>query len=92
MRRAARKDANHNEIADAFRKFGCSVLDLSRVGEGCPDMLLSISNKTALVEVKTKTGRMTAAQKKFLTDWRGRSFVVRDIGQVPSVVKALRGF
>lgn len=39
-RRAARVDANHSEIVDALREVGCWVLDLSAVGNGCPDLLV----------------------------------------------------
>ena len=37
-RYARRVDANHAEIKAAFEKMGCSVVDLSRMGEGCPDI------------------------------------------------------
>ena len=42
MRRAARTDAPHKAIVSALRKVGCQVLDLSRVGRGCPDLLVRV--------------------------------------------------
>jgi len=39
-RRAARKDGNHNEIADGLRALGWYVMDLSRAGMGVPDILV----------------------------------------------------
>jgi hypothetical protein len=40
VRRAAKVDANHGEIVKALRSAGCGVLDLSAVGNGCPDLLV----------------------------------------------------
>ena len=40
MRRAARKDDNHNEIVRAFIGVGAVVIDLSGVGDGVPDILV----------------------------------------------------
>ena len=50
--RAARTDANHKEVVAAFRKFGCSVLQLHMVGAGCPDLCIGLNKKSILVEVK----------------------------------------
>jgi hypothetical protein len=70
MRRAARTDAVHAEIVKALRKVGCQVLDLSRVGEGCPDLLVRRRNgEPALIEVKTPRGRLTPDQQRFIADW-----------------------
>ena len=52
MRRAAKVDGNHAEIASAARQMGCSVLSLAAVGKGCPDLLLARSGRVYLVEVK----------------------------------------
>jgi hypothetical protein len=40
MRRAAKVDANQGAIVKALRDAGCWVLDLSGVGNGCPDLLV----------------------------------------------------
>lgn len=85
MRRAAKKDDNHNEIADALRQCGCSVLDLSGVGGGCPDMLVGRHNENILIEVKRpkakgqQAGKLTEPQEKFLAAWKGQAYVVDSV-------------
>ena len=51
MIRAARKDANHNEIADHFKAHGATVGDLSQVKRLC-DMVVGYRGINELVEVK----------------------------------------
>lgn len=81
MRRAARKDANHNDICDALRALGYTVLDLSRLGDGAPDCLVGNGNKNVLLEIKTKTGKLKPDQVKFFEYWKGPKAVVRDISE-----------
>lgn len=52
MRRAAKIDANHREVADALARCGAWVIDCSAVGQGFPDLLVSHRGKLMLVEVK----------------------------------------
>ena len=74
MRRAARVDANQADIVAALRAIGCSVWVI-----GLPlDLFIGYRGKTALVEVKTMTGkrspkpsRHTQLQKDFMLDWKG---------------------
>jgi len=55
MARARRKDANQSEIEQVFKDAGCSVLDMSRLGDGVPDLLIGTPQGACfLVEVKTK--------------------------------------
>lgn len=88
MRRAARTDANHARIMACFRKLGCRVLDLSRVGQGCSDLLVGLGGVNWLVEVKTPKGKPTAAQERFCQDWPVST--VRDENGVAMVVQMLR--
>jgi len=78
-----RVDANQAEIVAALRKAGCRVLDLHEVGKGCPDLLVLCRGALFLLEVKTKKGRLTSAEVKFITEWReearGPIYVVRDV-------------
>jgi hypothetical protein len=85
-RYARRTDKPHSAIVQALRRLGCSVVDLSRVGGGCPDLLVYRCDPTPgrfyvgaawLVEVKDgKDGRVTAGQSKFLDDWPGPSTII----------------
>lgn len=89
MRRAARVDGNHAEIVDALRRVGCAVLDLSRVGDGCPDLLVRAPGRgdLLLMEVKAAKGKLNARQRDFEAHGWG-VFVVRT---VPEALKLVLG-
>ena len=77
MRRAAKKDANHNAIAQVFIDEGCSVFDASGVGQNFPDLVIAKQGDTVLVEVKGKHGQLTEGQREFADKWQGRAYTVR---------------
>ena len=94
---ARKRDANHNELCDAFRLLGCSVFETDRVGEGFPDIVVGVLGKNALVELKNpkswygKIG-LNHAQGKFAAAWRGdRVRVVSTQDDVVALVAELRG-
>ena len=81
MRRAAKRDANHEPIADVFRQLGCSVFETDRVGEGFPDLVVGPLGASHLVEVKnpaTHYGRqgLNGRQSAFAAAWRGSPITV----------------
>ncbi len=78
MRRAAKVDSNHAEIVAALRSAGATVQSLATIGQGCPDLLVGISGKTALLEVKAPKGRMTPDQHEWHAAWRGGTLAVVD--------------
>jgi hypothetical protein len=96
MRRAAKVDANHAEIVRALRAAGCGVLDLSRVGDGCPDLLVHAPTHPAcqfgiLLEIKDgnkppSARKLTPAQLKFHAAWKGFLFVVENVEQALAAV------
>lgn len=96
MRRAAKVDANHGEIVDALRAAGASVHSLAGVGNGCPDLLVGASGKTALVEIKDgslppSARRLTPDQLKFHSEWRGGTLaVVCDVESALRVLAVMR--
>ena len=73
-----RTDANQSEIVNALRKFGASVFILSRVGKGCPDLIVGWKGHNIFMEVKNgKTRwRLTPHQKKFHAEWQGQVAIV----------------
>src|SRR5574338_1305886 len=90
MRRRARTDGNHTEIRTAFRKLGYSVADTSRVGDGFPDLVISLADITALVEVKDgqkppSARKLTPDEKDFRAKWKGLYFVVESLDDVVRV-------
>lgn len=54
----------------ALRAIGCTVVSLSRVGDGCPDLLVGFRGKTTLIEVKNPYGRDEVNELQ--RDWHGR--------------------
>lgn len=86
MRRAARTDANHAEIREAFREAGCLVLDMHSAGNAAPDLLVQLNGLTMPVEVKTLTGKLSKAQKKCPLMMR----IVRDKAGVEETVRTLK--
>ena len=80
LRRAAKKDARHAEMVADLRKMHFSVIDLSRVGDNCPDMLVGRQGIDVIAEVKTRlTKHKVVSATQYLTDgqralherWRG---------------------
>jgi hypothetical protein len=71
--RGRKTDANQSSIVSALRQVGASVVDLSAVGRGVPDLLVGFRGRTYLLEVKNKLGRnrLTADQDVFLAWWHG---------------------
>jgi len=91
MRRAARTDATHAAVVQAFEAMGCAVLDLSRVGAGCPDLLVARGGRMVLVEVKdgakaASRRQLTPAQVVFHDRWPGPVVIVARDADVADVV------
>jgi hypothetical protein len=68
-----RKDTNHSEIVEACESVGASVLDLSNVGGGAPDISVGFRGKNFFLEIKRNgKQRLRASQTDFATAWRGQ--------------------
>lgn len=71
---AHRRDANTGKIVAEFYACGASVVDLTQVGGGCPDLLVGYKGECYLVEIKNLDGRgnrWTDEQREFTDAWRG---------------------
>ena len=93
MRRAARVDANQNEIVDALRNVGASGAITSMVGSGFPDLVIGFRGLNYLIEIKD--GSKFPSQRKLTDDeqewhdlWRGTVFVANDINEALSIIGA----
>lgn len=69
MRRHA-SDKNQEAIVKALRKLGASVVILSQVAGGCPDLLIGYRAQTFLIEVKNGS-KLTTQQQIFHDTWSG---------------------
>lgn len=63
MRYGAKVDQMHGPIRDGLRKCGVFVLDMSKAGRGCPD-LLCFTRHTGWVPLEVKTRRDDCKRKK----------------------------
>lgn len=73
---ARRVDANHANICAAIRERSWSVLDLSRVGGGAPDILIGAAFYTIPAEIKTETGKLNELQQVFHKKWMGSPILI----------------
>jgi hypothetical protein len=76
---AKRTDRNHKEICQALKKAGFSVQDLSRCGQGVPDILVGCGRSNLLMEIKTEEGQLNERQIAWHAAWRGPHIVVRTV-------------
>ena len=82
-------DSNQQEVIDAFEKLGCHVTNLSAVGQGCPDLLVTKSGQAWFIEVKNRQGRnrLTDAQVKFIAATTVPVHLVYGVQDVEAVIK-----
>jgi len=91
MKRAAKVDANQKQIVQGLRNAGCSVLILSQVGKGCPDIAVGFGGFTILMEIKDETKppsarKLTPDEEQFFRTWRGSAAVVKSLDEAIEVI------
>ena len=96
MRRAARTDSNQRSIVSGLREQGMSVLDLSGVGKGCPDIAVGYAGSNWLFEIKDgskppSARRLTPAEKSFHNTWTGQVSVVTSLDDALGIVHQTQG-
>jgi hypothetical protein len=79
-----RVDDNQKAITQLFRKLGWSVLILSEVGKGCPDLLVGHDLRNYLIEVKDgskprSAQKLTTLEQKFFDEWKGDVRVINSV-------------
>lgn len=95
MARARRIDTNQNEIVQAFRDLKASVLILSSVGKGCPDILVGINGENYLVEIKDGLKfpsqiKLTKDELKFHNEWLGNVTIISSVDEAISFINIIR--
>jgi len=88
---AKKTDSNHVEISKALRQLGAVVHNLSRQGEGIPDLLVGYRGHTLLVEIKSShKATYTPAQRDFFANWTGGMVAtIHDIDGAVTLIKTL---
>jgi hypothetical protein len=81
MRKAARVDANQEQVVSVLRGYGASVQTLAAVGKGVPDLLVGYRGRNFLLEVKdgdkpASQTKLTPDQQDWHTAWRGDKPIV----------------
>lgn len=91
MRRAARVDANQDQIVSALRAAGATVQSLSQIGHGCPDVLASFRGQNHLFEIKNPKGKdkVNDEQKKWHIAWCAPVHVVRSPEEALQAIGAI---
>lgn len=95
MRYAAKTDQNHAEIAAALRAAGATVCDLSRVGGGCPDLLVGGHGINYLLEIKDgkkppSKRMLNGIQKEWHVRWRGSVSIVTSVDDALAAIGVAR--
>ncbi len=88
-RRACRKDANHDAIADTFRVCGWGWIDTwehAQYTPGFPDGIAAGPGGVVFVEIKGESGSLTDAEETFHWELRAQGF---DVVVLESVDEAL---
>ena len=87
----ARTDDNQQEIIDGLRKIGADVQDLSGVGKGCPDLLVSFRNTLYLIEIKNPEthGKLNKLQREWHNHWYGDVYTCWTLDEALRVIGAI---
>jgi hypothetical protein len=91
MRRAARVDDNQAEIVAALRAIGASVQPLHTIGQGCPDILVGLSGRNVLFELKNPNQvpskrKLTDDEAIWFGNWRGEAYVIETADEAISIL------
>lgn len=95
MRKMGRVDANHGQVVDALRQFGCVVRSTAQLGDGFPDLIVGYRGVLVVLEVKDgskpeSARKLTAAEVKFLSEWPRAYVVTSPQDAIEAVVEAAR--
>src|SRR3990167_2302049 len=80
--------SNKAEIVQILKKVpGLSVLDLSELEEGCPDLLIGYKGFNHLIEIKNSDSKesgtlQTERRKIFFDGWLGQIIIASDIDAI----------
>lgn len=72
-----KKDTNQPAMVKALRAAGFSVSITHTLGNGFPDLAVGYNGVTLLVEVKTKSGKLSEDEKAFMVSWNGSLITAR---------------
>lgn len=90
FRRAARIDANQNEIVKEFRRCGWYVLIISQL-KNCCDIIVSKDGQTIAVEIKDGSKppsqqKLSSGELKFKDEWKGAYALITSIDDINALI------
>lgn len=91
MRGRLRKDKNHAAIVEAIQKLGGIVIDMSRLGQGIPDIAVWTRAGWQVAEIKNPEnayGRrgLNERQKEWAGNQKAPVFIIRTIEEAVALV------
>ena len=95
MRKYAKKDDNHNRIAEVFEINGASVCDTSALGDGKIDMIIGFLGHNILIEAKNgalpkSKQQLTDGEEKFHAAWRGTIVIIHNELEAQQLMNTMR--
>jgi hypothetical protein len=93
MRKYGRKDNNQKSIENACLKIGASIIDMSPLGNGNPDLCVGFRGVNYLFEIKNGSKppsqrKLTPLEYVFYRTWQGHVYTVYSVDDVLSIIKA----
>lgn len=76
--RPGKRDLTEPAIVSALQRAGC---DIHYVERQPWDILVGRAGQNFALEIKSKAGKLTPAQEKFQSEWRGHYAVVRSVAE-----------
>jgi len=94
MRRAARKDANQDEIVEVLRDIGASVAITHQLGNGFPDLVVGFRGENFMLEIKDgrkapSAQRLTKDEEIFHRTWNGKVDIVKSVDEALKAIGAV---
>ena len=82
MRQIAKVDRNQAQIVGELRDLDFSVLIMSQLGNGAPDILVGKYGISLPVEIKYPGEKMTPAEEKWFGNWHGSGIIAETTEEI----------
>ena len=96
MRRAARQDGNHHDVAAVFEAAGWAVCHTHQLGRGVPDLLVGKRNLNLWIEIKDGSlppskRQLTPDEVKWQESWPGPIANISSVSEAEALIYQLSG-
>lgn len=91
MKLRGRTDSNQNTIVQELRKLGMTVMVISAIGNGIPDLAVGYAGQNYFFQIKRPDGPpskrvLTPAEEEFHAAWRGQVNVIQSTEDALKVI------